>query len=106
MESFSSASYSKWDDEHAWSSQEWKTDTEMYDPIRKQSAMSKRGQEATSSEGAPMAKPKPMDSAMAKSRSMNLTDNAQPVECEEEPSARFEQSQLLRNPSRDPIENS
>ena len=32
MESFSSASYSKWDDDHAWSSQEWKTDTEMYEP--------------------------------------------------------------------------
>ena len=29
MESISSASYSKWDDDHAWSSQEWKTDTEM-----------------------------------------------------------------------------
>ena len=29
MESFSSASYSKWDDDHDWSSQEWKTDTEM-----------------------------------------------------------------------------
>ena len=29
MESFSSASHSKWDDDHAWSSQEWKTDTEM-----------------------------------------------------------------------------
>ena len=29
VESFSSASYSKWDDDHAWSSQEWKTDTEM-----------------------------------------------------------------------------
>ena len=29
MESFSSASYSKWDDQHAWSSPEWKTDTEM-----------------------------------------------------------------------------
>ena len=29
MESFSSASYSKWDDDLAWSSQEWKTDTEM-----------------------------------------------------------------------------
>ena len=28
-ESSSSASYSKWDDYHAWSSQEWKTDTEM-----------------------------------------------------------------------------
>ena len=24
MESFSSASYSKWDDDRAWSSQEWK----------------------------------------------------------------------------------
>ena len=29
VESFSSASYSKWDDDHAWSSQEWKTYTEM-----------------------------------------------------------------------------
>ena len=29
MESFSSKSYSKWDDDRAWSSQEWKTDTEM-----------------------------------------------------------------------------
>ena len=29
MESFSSASYSKWDDDRAWSSQEWKTDSEM-----------------------------------------------------------------------------
>ena len=31
MESFSSASYSKWDDDRAWPSQEWKTDTEMYE---------------------------------------------------------------------------
>ena len=31
MESFSSASYSKWDDDRAWSSQEWKTDIEMYE---------------------------------------------------------------------------
>ena len=31
MESFSSASHSMWDDDHAWSSQEWKTDTEMYE---------------------------------------------------------------------------
>ena len=31
MESFSSASYPKWDDDLAWSSQEWKTDREMYD---------------------------------------------------------------------------
>ena len=29
MESFSSASYSKWDNDRAWSSQEWKTDIEM-----------------------------------------------------------------------------
>ena len=29
IKSSSSASYSKWDDNHAWSSQEWKTDTEM-----------------------------------------------------------------------------
>ena len=29
MESFSSASYSKWDDDRAWSSQEWKIDTEV-----------------------------------------------------------------------------
>ena len=31
IESFSSASYSQWDDDRAWSSQEWKTDTEMYE---------------------------------------------------------------------------
>ena len=31
MESFSSASYSKWDGDRAWSSQEWKTDIEMYE---------------------------------------------------------------------------
>ena len=31
MESFSSASYSKWDNDHVWSSQEWKTDTEIYE---------------------------------------------------------------------------
>ena len=31
MESISSASYSKWDDDIAWSSQEWKNDTEMYE---------------------------------------------------------------------------
>ena len=30
MESFSSASYSKLDDDLAWSSQEWKTDLEIY----------------------------------------------------------------------------
>ena len=31
MESFSSACYSKWDDDRAWSSQEWKTDIETYE---------------------------------------------------------------------------
>ena len=31
MESFSSASYSKWDEDRVWSSQERKTDTEMYE---------------------------------------------------------------------------
>ena len=31
MENFSSASYSKWDDDRAWSSQEWKTDIETYE---------------------------------------------------------------------------
>ena len=31
MESFSSASYSKWDDDRAWSSQEWKTENETYE---------------------------------------------------------------------------
>ena len=42
----------------------------LSDPIRKQSAMSKRGQEATSSEGSPMAKPKPTVPATA--RPINL----------------------------------
>ena len=31
MECFSSASYSKWDDDRAWSSQEWKTEVETYE---------------------------------------------------------------------------
>ena len=31
MESFSSASHSKWDDDRAWSSLEWKTDLEIYE---------------------------------------------------------------------------
>ena len=31
MESFSSASYSKWDDDRAWSSQEWKTETKTHE---------------------------------------------------------------------------
>ena len=42
----------------------------LFDPIGKQSVMSKRGQEATSSEGSPMAKPKPM--VPAKTRPVNL----------------------------------
>ena len=47
------------------------------DPIRKQSAMSKRGQEANSSEGSPLSKPKPMRSAMAESRPMNPVEKEQ-----------------------------
>ena len=35
MESFSSASYSKLDDDRAWSSQEWKTETTTYDRSRR-----------------------------------------------------------------------
>ena len=31
MESFSSASCSKWDDDRAWSSQEWKTEIKTYE---------------------------------------------------------------------------
>ena len=31
MESFSSASYSKWDDDRAWSCQEWKTEIKTYE---------------------------------------------------------------------------
>ena len=31
MESFSSASHSKWDDDRAWSSQEWKTEIKTYE---------------------------------------------------------------------------
>ena len=42
----------------------------LSDPIGKQSAMSKRGQEATSSEGSPMAKRRPM--VPAKTRTVNL----------------------------------
>ena len=38
----------------------------LSDPIGKQNAMSKRGQETTCSEGSPMAKPKPMVPAKAK----------------------------------------
>ena len=35
MESFSSASYLKWDDDRIWSSQEWKTDLETYERSRR-----------------------------------------------------------------------
>ena len=38
----------------------------LSDPIGKQSAMSKRGQEATSGEGSPMAKPKLVEPARAR----------------------------------------
>ena len=44
------------------------------DPTRNQSAMSERGQEATSSEGSPMAKPKAMISA--KARPINLLSHS------------------------------
>ena len=33
MKSFISASYSKWDDDHAWSPQEWKINTETYERL-------------------------------------------------------------------------
>ena len=33
MESFSSANYSKWDDDRAWSSQEWKIEIKTYDRL-------------------------------------------------------------------------
>ena len=46
----------------------------LSDPIRKQSAMSKRGQTATSSEGSPMVKPKPM--IPAKARPINLVSHS------------------------------
>ena len=35
MESFSSASYSQLDDDRAWSSQEWKTETTTYDRLER-----------------------------------------------------------------------
>ena len=45
----------------------------LSDLIEKQSAMSKRGQEATSTEGSPMAKPRPMVPAMAKFSQLGVT---------------------------------
>ena len=93
----------------------------LSDPIRKQSAMSKKGQEATSSEGSPMAKPKPMNPAMAKLRPMNLvlhnslsarknppqdlSDPVNPKNAEEEQGGfLISIRKLVRNTSRDPID--
>ena len=46
MESFSSASYSKLDDDRAWSSQEWKTETTTYDrsgrPVKTSGKMARK----------------------------------------------------------------
>ena len=42
MESFSSASYSKWDDDRAWSSQEWKTDIETFERSERPDEISSR----------------------------------------------------------------
>ena len=63
----------------------------LCDPTRKQSATSKRVQEGTSSEGPPMANPKPLNPAMAKSRPTNLVLH-NPM------SARNNSSQNLRDP--------
>ena len=46
----------------------------LFDPIGKQSAMSNRGQEATSGEGSPMAIPKPM--VPTKARPLNLVSRS------------------------------
>ena len=42
MESFSSASSLKWDDDRAWSSQEWKTDIETYERSGRPDKISRR----------------------------------------------------------------
>ena len=93
----------------------------LSDPTRKQSAMSKRGQEVTSSEGSPRAKPKPMNSAMAQSRPMNLllhnllsarknplqdlNNPVNPVNVQKEQAGAPNTRKLMRtDPSRDPIE--
>ena len=94
----------------------------LSDPIRKLSATSKRGQEATSSEGSQMAKPKPMHSVMAKSKPWNLAlhnpliarknppqDLSIPVKLgnvEREQGGALGIRKLTRNPSQDPIEYS
>ena len=83
---------------------------------------STRGQEATSSEGSPMAKPKPMNSAMAKSRPMrlvlqnplcarmnfpqDLSNLVNPVNVEEEQGGAPSIRKLMRNPGQDPFEYS
>ena len=54
------------------------------DRIGKQSAMSKRGQETTSGEGSPMAKPKPNNSGDGETSQPGFT---QPVEREGKSSA-------------------
>ena len=56
----------------------------LSDPIRKQSAMSKGGQEATSSERSPMAKTKANESGDGEVET-HVSGVAHPVECEEEP---------------------
>ena len=83
--------------------------------------MSKRGQEATSSEGSPVAKPKPSNPAMAKSRPINMVSDS-PLSARQNPpqdlsdsvileNAEEEQGgdssirKLMRDPSRDPIES-
>ena len=50
----------------------------LFDPIRKQSAMSNRGQEGTSEESSPMAKSRSMKSAIAKPSFMSLVSHAKP----------------------------
>ena len=93
----------------------------LSDPTRKQSAMSKGGQEATSSEDSSMAKPKPM--TPAKARPMNLVlhnplsatrnhpqdlgDPVNPENVDEERGGRSSSGKPVRtNPSQDPIEYS
>ena len=57
----------------------------LSDPTRKQSAMSKRGQEATSSEGSSMAKPKPNNPLSArKNPPQDLWDPVNPENVDEE----------------------
>ena len=91
----------------------------LSDPIRKRSAMTKRGQTATSSEGSPMAKPKPMNSAMArplnlvarnpkneKKSPQDLSNPVNPGNVEKKKGSAPSIRKLMRNPSQDPIEHS